>query len=172
MNQYKSKLKYVATFGRIRTATYTIASFSTVTKALQQSEAAHKHTTAELTRTRSTLTSMRTAHQTELKKKEVQVERLQEKWSKLADNQTKLGGLRSGITCANLAVVEASAVMMHGKGQGYLDIALEHAEKARAELIVETTDLRRTVVYGVNSSQRIASEIRAILINEPAEEVC
>ena len=43
---------------------------SAATKSLQSSENAHKHTTAELQRTRTTLHALRTTHNTEIKKLE------------------------------------------------------------------------------------------------------
>ncbi len=49
------------------------------TKALQSCENAHKHTTAELQRTRSTLHALRATHQTEIKKIEKEKERMVER---------------------------------------------------------------------------------------------
>ncbi|KAG5653603.1 hypothetical protein H0H81_011975 [Sphagnurus paluster] len=131
---------------------------TTSTRALQASEMAHKQTTSELQRTRSLLQGVRATHQSELKKKEKDIERMLEKWSKLADAQTKLMAAPSGMRCANAAVVTGSEMI--GKGQGFLEIALEEAEKARCLLVDENLSLRRLVLSAVNEVQLILHQSR------------
>ncbi|KAM5541484.1 hypothetical protein V8D89_005038, partial [Ganoderma adspersum] len=128
---------------------------SAAAKSLQSSETGHKHTTAELQRTRTTLQSLRATHQTEIKKLEKEKERMVERWTKLSDSQLKVGSLPAGLTCANLAVVEASDVQLRGKGQGFLDVALEQAESARKELLEQNRRLRGLLLNTVNGLQSV-----------------
>ncbi|KAF8347974.1 Afadin and alpha-actinin-binding-domain-containing protein [Amanita rubescens] len=124
------------------------ARLATVTKTLQTAENAHKQTSAELQRTRSTLQSIRTAHQTELKKKEREFERMIEKWSKVAEVQSKLTTVPSGITCANAEIVEGTERL--GESQRFLEVALEQAEQARGQLLTESVRLKKLVLRTVN----------------------
>jgi len=137
-------------------------------KTLQTSENAHKQTTAELQRTRICLQGVRAAHQAEIKRKEKEVDRVMEKWQKLADVQAKLSGVPSGMRCANVAVVEGTEVL--GKGQGFLEIALEQAEKARAQLGDENLLLRKLVLKAVNEIQSILHQARSLLPSESTTE--
>ena len=97
-----------------------------------------------------------------------------DKWSKLADAQVKLGTTTipaSGMRlCAN-GDVPGVAEGVLGKGQGYLEIALEQAEKAREELVGENGSLRRLIVSAVNDVQSVLHLARC-LVSENQEEVC
>ncbi|KAI0642311.1 Afadin and alpha-actinin-binding-domain-containing protein [Trametes meyenii] len=139
-------------------------------KALQISENAHKHTTAELQRTRTTLHALRATHQTEIKKLEKEKERMVERWSKLSDAQLKIGTLRSGLTCSNIDVVEASDVQLRGKGQGFLDVALEQAEAARKELYEQNRKLRGLLLSAANQLQRALYAVRTAGQSDPGDE--
>ncbi|KAJ3506379.1 hypothetical protein NLJ89_g6903 [Agrocybe chaxingu] len=113
-------------------------------KSLQSSDSAHRQTTAELQRTRTLMQGLRVTHQAELKKKEKDIEKITEKWQKVADSQAKLATMQSGIRCANAAVVEGTEVL--GRGPGFLDIALEQAEQARSHLSDENLFLRDQIL--------------------------
>ena len=89
------------------------------------------------------------------KKLEKEKERMVERWTKLSDSQLKVGSLPAGLTCANLAVVEASDVQLRGKGQGFLDVALEQAESARKELSEQNRRLRGLLLTPVNELQSV-----------------
>ncbi|TFK48399.1 hypothetical protein OE88DRAFT_1810308 [Heliocybe sulcata] len=123
-------------------------------RALQTSEAAHKSTTAELQRTRSSLQTVRATYQAEIRKKEKELERTVEKWTKLSDSQLKLGAVASSMTmrCANGAVTGAGIM---GKGKGFLEVALEQAEKAAKELRDENSKLRVMILGAVNEMQSV-----------------
>ncbi|KAI6023947.1 Afadin and alpha-actinin-binding-domain-containing protein [Pisolithus microcarpus] len=136
-NQYKSRL-------------------ATATRALQSSEANRKQIAAELQRTRTSLQGIRTAHVTELRKKEKEIERMVEKWGKLVDAQPKVSAASSGSD--NI-----------GKGKGYLDVALEHAESSRAGLFAESTRLRRLIVTCANRIQSLTHRIRLVTSAEEEE---
>ena len=144
---------------------------SAATKSLQTSENAHKHTTAELQRTRTTLHALRATHQTEIKKLEKEKERMVERWSKLSDTQLKVASLRAGFTCANLDVVEASDVQLRGKGQGFLDVALDQAETARKELFEQNRKLRGLLLSAANQLQSVLHSVRTAGESEYVEEV-
>ncbi|KAI6113107.1 Afadin and alpha-actinin-binding-domain-containing protein [Pisolithus sp. B1] len=150
VNQYKSRL-------------------ATATRALQSSEANRKQTAAELQRTRTSLQGIRAAHVTELRKKEKEIERMVEKWNKLVEAQSKVSAASSGISIygANAEVVSGSDNI--GKGKGYLDVALEHAESSRAELFAESTRLRRLIVTCANRIQSLTHKIRLVLSVEDEE---
>ena len=126
-----------------------------MTRSLHSSEAAHKHTTAELQRTRTALQALRTAHQTEIKKLEKEKDRMAERWNKLSDAQLKVGGLGSGLTCANAIVVEASDVQLRGVGRNFLEDALEQAEQAREALFEQNRRLRGLVLTTANELQSV-----------------
>ena len=140
-------------------------------KNLQASENAHKQTSAELQRTRTSLQGVRATHIAELKKKEKDTERMLEKWQKLADSQAKLSAVPSGIRCANVTVVEGSEIF-GSKYQGYLEIALEEAEQARTSLGNETLHLRKLLLSTVNQFQTIVYQAQTLLPdNESLEAV-
>ncbi|KAF9233476.1 Afadin and alpha-actinin-binding-domain-containing protein [Melanogaster broomeanus] len=144
---------------------------ATATRNLQSSESSHKLTTAELQRTRTSLQALRATHATELKKKEKDIERMVEKWSKLADCQTKLSMTSAGITIQGANAEVASGSEIVGRGKGLLEVALEHAESSRAELLDETTRLRRLILMSANRLQTMVHEIRmlaSIKSDEPA----
>ncbi|OBZ73535.1 hypothetical protein A0H81_06407 [Grifola frondosa] len=143
---------------------------ATVTRTLQSTENAHKQTTAELQRTRTSLQALRTAHQTEIKKIEKEKERMVEKWSKLSDTQLKLGSVGSGMRCANLEVVEASDVQLRGKGEGFLEVALEQAEQARKELFDQNRKLRGLILTTANEMQSVLHSTRSHITSENQEE--
>lgn len=112
----------------------------------------------------------RTSNQAELKRKEKEIERIMERWQKLADLQSKVGAAQSGIKCANASVVDG--VQAVGKGQGFLDIALEQAEQARRYLSDENLFLRKLALKAVNELHSLLHKTQRMLPGEcTAEEV-
>jgi hypothetical protein len=96
--------------------------------------------------------SLRSTTNAEIKKREKEVERMAERWSKLSDSQMKLGGVRSGMTmtCANVQALEGREV-----GKGLVDAALEEAEDACKRLREENTEVKALVVDVANAVQKI-----------------
>ncbi|KAL0953948.1 hypothetical protein HGRIS_005109 [Hohenbuehelia grisea] len=137
---------------------------------LQSSELAHKKTTAELQRTRTTLQALRLTHTAELKKRDMQTERMQDRWNKLADIQGQLGKTASGFSfrCGNAAILTGNENC--GRGQGFLDIALEQAEEARSRLDVENLKLKRLAVRALNELRALLYEVEQELSEGKAEE--
>ncbi|KAF7356417.1 hypothetical protein MVEN_00974500 [Mycena venus] len=135
------------------------------TRLLQASESAHKNTLAELQRARTALQAVRATHQTELKKKEKEVERIVERWGKLADMQAKLSNTPSGLKCANLKVVDGTEVI--GTGPGVAELALEQAEEARQRLSQENARLRGLLLGAVNEAQAMLHLARKSEREEP-----
>ena len=89
------------------------------------------------------------------------MERIVEKWSKLADAQAKLAATGSGmIRCANVAVVEGSELL--GNSKSHLDVAMEEAEQARIALADENTTLRHLVLTTVNQLQAISHDVKLL----------
>ncbi|KAF9072091.1 Afadin and alpha-actinin-binding-domain-containing protein [Rhodocollybia butyracea] len=143
------------------------------TKSLQANEAAHKQTSAELQRTRSALQAVRATHLAELKKKEKEVERMVEKWNKISDSQAKLCATASGLQFNGSANAHAvtPAIQVFGKGRGYLEIALEEAEKAREQLVKENLGLRKMVLKAVNEVQNVVFELNEARGEAPSSNV-
>ncbi|KAJ7066444.1 Afadin and alpha-actinin-binding-domain-containing protein [Mycena amicta] len=130
------------------------------TRLLQSAESAHKQTSIELQRARSALQSVRATHNAELKKKEREMDRMAERWNKLADMQAKAGGAASGLRCVNLKAVEPSRVEMVGTPT--LDEnALRQSEEARQLLGQENTRLRGLLLGAVNEAQMMLHQVRA-----------
>lgn len=71
---------------------------------LNELQAAHKQTNANLQRATSALQFARQTAQNEIKRKEKEIERIMERWAKISSEQPKLAGIASGLKCANLAV--------------------------------------------------------------------
>ncbi|KIK52336.1 hypothetical protein GYMLUDRAFT_88727 [Collybiopsis luxurians FD-317 M1] len=135
---------------------------STVTKTLQATESAHKHTSAELARTRGALQAVRATHQMELKKKEKDIEKMVEKWNKLSDSQAKLGAVGSGLrfsgSAANASVSEAAGMV--GRGKTLMEAALEEAERGREQLARDNLALRVLLLKAVNEIRNAIFEMR------------
>ncbi|KAJ7251347.1 Afadin and alpha-actinin-binding-domain-containing protein [Mycena rebaudengoi] len=132
--------------------------YTAATRSLQTSESAHKHTLAELQRARTAFQTVRATHQSELKKKEKEVERVMDKWAKLADMQAKLSAASSGMRCANIAVLDGTEVL--GKGPGLAELALEQAEDARQRFAQDNAKLRGLLLAAVNEAQAILHQAR------------
>ena len=111
---------------------------------------------------------IRATHHNEIKKREKDIERLSEKWSKIADAQAKLMAIPSGICCANVNLGTGSEVI--GKGDGFLEIALEEAEKGRSQLLDENAILKKLLLYTINELQTIIYGARSAL-SRAVEEV-
>lgn len=90
-----------------------------------------------------------------------------EKWSKISDAQTKLMSVPAGMRCANAAVADGSEIV--GKTQSYLEIALDEAEKARAQLTDETMRLRRLMLKVVNQMQVLLHQVRGFVSDKDEE---
>jgi hypothetical protein len=98
-----------------------------------------------------------------------------DKWGRVADAQIRLGATGCG-WCVNNAGVDAvegapDGEVVYGKGDGFLEVALEQAEKARSELLDENGRLRKWVVGAVNDVQAVLHLARSILVSENQEEV-
>jgi hypothetical protein len=76
-----------------------------------------------------------------------------ERWTKLSDAQARIGSIGSGMRCANVGVVDGSEVL--GRGQSFLENALEEAERERNQLSDENSSLRRLVLNAVNEAQSV-----------------
>ena len=130
-------------------------------RSLQATENTQKQTAAELQRTKTLLQGVRATYQVEIKKKEKEVERVLDKWQRIADSQTKVGSTQSGMRCANFAVVDGAQVV--GRGLGFLDIALEQAEQARNHLSDDNLMLRKLILKMINELQSLQHKARSML---------
>lgn len=110
---------------------------------------------------------IRATHHSEIKKRGKDIERLSEKWSKIADAQAKLMAIPSGIRCANVNLGIGSEII--GKGDGFLEIALEEADKGRSQLLDENTILKKLLLHAINELQATIYEARSILTHAVEE---
>ncbi|GJJ11564.1 hypothetical protein Clacol_005798 [Clathrus columnatus] len=117
--------------------------------------AAHKQTTSELQRTRTSMQYLRTTTQNELKRKEKDIERVLDRWTRVCDSQVKLGTVGIGLNCSNYA--EACELFV---GQGILEEALEQAEEARLELTKENEGFRSVLLGTANALQTMIYKTR------------
>lgn len=92
-----------------------------------------------------------------------------EKWTKLVDSQAKSSTGSPGMVIRGANAEVASGMELLGKGKGYMEVALEHAESSRKELLDETTRLRRLILVSANRLQSMLHEIR-ILASLKSEE--
>ena len=92
-----------------------------------------------------------------------------DKWAKVADSQAKCSA-SPGIVIQGANAEIVSGMELLGKGRGYLEVALEHAENSRKELLDETTRLRRLILVSANRLQSMIRQIR-ILASVKSEEV-
>ena len=135
--------------------------YRTSVRTLQATETTQKQVASELQRTKTLLQGVRATCQNEIKKKEKEVERVLDKWQKIADSQTKLGTIQSGMRCANSAVVDGAQFV--GKGLGFLDVALEQSEQARNHLSDENIMLRKLILKTINGIQTMQHKARSML---------
>ena len=86
-NLHKSRLAYAPSllFASVSSNRY----HRTSVRSLQATENAHKQTAADLQRTKTLLQGVRATFQIEMKKKEKEIERVLDKWQKVADSQRK-----------------------------------------------------------------------------------
>lgn len=95
-----------------------------------------------------------------------------DRWSKLSDSQLKLGStVPSGIRFANAQVVEASDVQLRGQGRGFMEVALEEAERSRDGLADENRVLRGLILSTANELQRILHFTRNLASSTTQDEV-
>ncbi|CAK5267563.1 unnamed protein product [Mycena citricolor] len=138
------------------------------TRTFQALETTQKQTSGELQRMRTALQAVRSAHQAELKKKDKDVERMAERWNKLADIQSKVAGSSSGLRCSNLIVVENGSVSERGRGSGVVETALQQSEETRRILGEENAKLRGLLLGAVNQAQTMLHQAR--VSEEPEAE--
>ncbi|KAJ7580155.1 Afadin and alpha-actinin-binding-domain-containing protein [Mycena floridula] len=143
------------------------AQLAAVSRSLTASQNDHKDTMNKLQRANASIQALRTTHQNELKKKEKEVDQMAQKWNKLADIQVKLTTTPSGIQSSNGAIVDGTEVII--RGPNFLEVALEQAEKARAQLFAENAGLRRMVLTAVNETQGVVCEAKRILLGKSDE---
>jgi hypothetical protein len=136
---------------------------------LHVAEDTNKHTIAELQRSRSAIQGVRAAHQTEIKKKEKEIERMVERWTKLADMQSRLTTTSAGLRCSNLAVSTGSTI--DGKNKSLLETALNDAESSRSQLSDENLYLRKLALSAYNEAQDILHRVKILSMHQDSEVI-
>lgn len=132
--------------------------FHNLSRTLQNTEASHKQTMSELQRLRGALKDVRAVHLTELKKKEREMDRMAERWSKISDMQTRISTSRSGLRCANLA-----DGVPHTKGVDHVELALQESESTCGLLRTSNQRLKELVLDTTNSLQSLACDAKCLL---------
>jgi len=69
---------------------------------LTAEEEAHRKTRDDLQRLKMAMQYLRTTTTGDIKRKEKEIEKMTERWGKLANEQVRLGAIGSGLACANL----------------------------------------------------------------------
>ncbi|KZO92866.1 hypothetical protein CALVIDRAFT_557295 [Calocera viscosa TUFC12733] len=114
-------------------------------------QAAHKQTASHLTRAQSALQTTRAHAQAELRKREKEVERMGERWARVAGEQARLGALGSGLRMS--APLSASTVSV--PTDPLLESQLQETEEARARLVEENDALRSALLSAANGLQSL-----------------
>lgn len=140
---------------------------STIQRSLDTTVAAHKQTSTELQRTRTSMQYLRSTTQNELKRKDKEIERVLERWNKVADSQVKISNISSGLRCGNIA----SEIEAPCKGKSIMEEALEQAEEARQELTKENEGFRSVILGTANALRGVVLDVPSQTLNEPRNEV-
>lgn len=128
----------------------------------------HKQTTGDLQRARTALQALRATHVAEIKRREMEIEGMRERWSKLSDAQLRIGTMPSGMTVGSSCLQPANASTLvrwsdttaggnaaAQKGRPVHDVALEEAEKACTGLREQNGELKALVVDAANAVRKI-----------------
>ncbi|EJU03885.1 hypothetical protein DACRYDRAFT_14867 [Dacryopinax primogenitus] len=127
------------------------ARLAALTKSLQTEQTAHKQTSSHLTRAQSTLQTVRGHAQAELRKRDKEVERMAERWQRIAAEQARLGALGSGmrvdlpLTASTLSIPTDSL----------LETQLQETESHRVRLVEENDALRATLLVTARALQSL-----------------
>ncbi|KDQ19658.1 hypothetical protein BOTBODRAFT_28227 [Botryobasidium botryosum FD-172 SS1] len=113
-------------------------------------QASQKQTTALLSKSQSALRDTRIAAQNEIKRKEKEVERVMERWGKISNDQAKVNGVSSGLTCANLITDPA---IVGPRANPALEASLAHLESERSQLTQENDMFRQILLSLANGLQ-------------------
>ncbi|KAG9019721.1 hypothetical protein FRB90_010991 [Tulasnella sp. 427] len=125
-------------------------------KAQATAESLAKQTSSQLQKARSDLQYARTTAQFEIKRKEKEVEKVLDKWSKISNEQGKLGSVGTGMICANLAVLEGGKAPL---GDSLSEKAMADLETSRARLVEENDAFRDVVLSAARGLQSLLHEL-------------
>lgn len=148
--------------------------FRAANKSLQASEAAHKVTSTEMQKCRSSLQSVRQTYAAESKRREKEAEKMIERWAKISESQSKLSSIASGSNIKLSSFDIECNVRDDGdsqKGNELLENAYQEVETARKGLIDENLGLKNIVLSAANELSRMTHAIRKRVI-ETDDEVC
>ncbi|KAG8950035.1 hypothetical protein FRC04_008115 [Tulasnella sp. 424] len=127
-------------------------------------ESAHKQTNAQLSKARTDLQYARSTAQNEIKRKEKEVERILERWTKICNEQARLGSVGTGMVCANLAIVEGEKGPL---GDSVMERAMSDLETSRARLVEENDAFRDVVLSAARGLQSLINELDPSLTEPP-----
>lgn len=127
-------------------------------------ESAHKQTTTQLTKVRNDLQYARSSAQLEIKRKEKEVEKILEKWTKICNEQARLGSVGTGMACANLAILAGEKGPL---GESLLERAMSDLESSRARLLEENDAFRDVVLSAARGLQSLVNELDPSVTEPP-----
>ncbi|CAG7853764.1 SubName: Full=Uncharacterized protein {ECO:0000313/EMBL:CCA68032.1} [Serendipita indica DSM 11827] len=116
-------------------------------KRLEAEEAAHKKSKDDFQRLKMAMQYLRTTTANDVKRKEKEIEKMTERWSRIANEQVKLGAIGSGMVCANLLPEQVASE----KKTDIWEAALAESEAARLRLLKENDALRDVIVACANA---------------------
>lgn len=109
-------------------------------KALLECEKKLQHSNAELTRTRSSLHSVRAAYGVEVKRKEKEVERIMERWQKMSGGSMRISG-------NGASGVEPAVKVQDEEAASLEEVALQEAENDRKRLLEEREQTQEVIIW-------------------------
>ena len=139
------------------------AKVESVQKRLQAEEDTHKKSRDDMQRLKMAMQYLRTTTANEVKRKEKEIEKMTERWSRIANEQVKIGAIGSGMACANLLPEQASSEVFRDsllccagltllqKKKDIWEVALAESEATRLRLLKENDALRDVIVACANA---------------------
>ncbi|KAG8836352.1 hypothetical protein FRC17_005638 [Serendipita sp. 399] len=116
-------------------------------KKLLSEEEAHKKSKEDYQKLKMAMQYLRTTTSNDIKRKEKELEKMTERWSKISNEQVKLGTIGVGMVCANLLPEQA----IQESKNDFWETALAEFEQARLRLLKENDAFRDVIVGCVNA---------------------
>ncbi|KAG8758300.1 hypothetical protein FRC14_000358 [Serendipita sp. 396] len=116
-------------------------------KKLHSEEEGHKKTKEDFQKLKMAVQYLRTTTSNDIKRKEKEIEKMTDRWSKISNDQVKLGTIGAGIVCANLLPEQ----MAQESKNDFWEAALAESEQARLRLMKENDAFRDVIVGCVNA---------------------
>ncbi|KAF8317184.1 hypothetical protein DL93DRAFT_2077414 [Clavulina sp. PMI_390] len=143
------------------------AKHATTTSQYVELQATHKQTAFNLQRAQSALQFARQTAQNEIKRKDKEIEKIQERWSKLVNDQYK-NSPPGGMKCTNLV---AGSALGGPRGPSILEDALENLQVDHDRLSVQNEAFRNTLIACARSLDRLSQWNQAAAPSRPVTDL-